>query len=530
MSGLAFLPGDGLGGFGAAVVTPVANQVSGVALGDTDADRDLDAVATLFSNPGQVVPFTWNGTTFVAQTALVAGSAAVEPLLLDLDSDGDSDIVATSPFDNQIHSYLNVAGAFTAGTFQSDAVSGQPGHIAAGDIDEDGRRDIAAVREAGGVQVLRATGSAADRFTPLGGGLSAAQTGGALDIAFADLDGDGHLDIVVGGFSGVTVALGDGLGNFGLVRQYSGGGTDIRGVAVGDLDGDADPDVAAAEFTADHLAVFRNDGGGNLALEDTFPVTNPHNPVIADFNRDGALDVVAPQRVTPGSVTMFRNGAVVSASDLDFGPVLTGVGPGPVREVELLNDGGAPLNAGTASIGGAQAADFQIVDDGCSGQRLDPGEVCAIGIRFTPGAAGAREATVTVPGDAPAGATSVDLDGAGVPPTTGPPGPEGPAGPQGPAGPPAGTEPVDSTPPETTITKSPARTIHVAKATFKFTSSEAGSSFECSFNKRPFAPCSSPKTFKGLREGGHRLQVRAIDAAGNADPTPAVKRFRIVLD
>src|SRR5687768_9620733 len=64
-SALTLLPGNGAGGFGAEVIAPVANSVSAVALGDTDADGDLDAVATLFT-AAQAIPFTWNGTSFDA--------------------------------------------------------------------------------------------------------------------------------------------------------------------------------------------------------------------------------------------------------------------------------------------------------------------------------------------------------------------------------------------------------------------------------------------------------------------------------
>jgi hypothetical protein len=45
---------------------------------------------------------------------------------------------------------------------------------------------------------------------------------------------------------------------------------------------------------------------------------------------------------------------------------------------------------------------------------------------------------------------------------------------------------------------------------------------------KPFAPCQSPKTYKHLGFGKHRLDVRAIDPATNPDPTPAVRKFKIV--
>jgi hypothetical protein len=83
----------------------------------------------------------------------------------------------------------------------------------------------------------------------------------------------------------------------------------------------------------------------------------------------------------------------------------------------------------------------------------------------------------------------------------------------------------DTTAPETKISK------RVLKRTppvfrFKFSSSEAGGTFRCSVDRRPFKPCGATRVFKKGAPGRHRLRVVAVDAAGNADPTPAVARFR----
>jgi hypothetical protein len=70
------------------------------------------------------------------------------------------------------------------------------------------------------------------------------------------------------------------------------------------------------------------------------------------------------------------------------------------------------------------------------------------------------------------------------------------------------------------------------KATVRFSGSDAAPSgppgaFECSLDRKRFSSCSSPTKFKKLKEGRHVVRVRALDAAGNPDPTPARKRFRI---
>jgi hypothetical protein len=84
----------------------------------------------------------------------------------------------------------------------------------------------------------------------------------------------------------------------------------------------------------------------------------------------------------------------------------------------------------------------------------------------------------------------------------------------------------DTLAPETTIGKHPKKKTRKRKATIEFSSSEPGSRFECSLDGKPFALCQSPLT-KKVKPRRHSLQVRAIDQAGNTDPTPALIRWRV---
>jgi len=62
---------------------------------------------------------------------------------------------------------------------------------------------------------------------------------------------------------------------------------------------------------------------------------------------------------------------------------------------------------------------------------------------------------------------------------------------------------------------------------FKFGSNEGGSTFLCKLDKKAFAKCKSPKTYKNLKPGKHKFQVKASDAQGSLDPSPVVKKFTI---
>jgi CSLREA domain-containing protein len=84
----------------------------------------------------------------------------------------------------------------------------------------------------------------------------------------------------------------------------------------------------------------------------------------------------------------------------------------------------------------------------------------------------------------------------------------------------------DSAPPNTTITSA---TISRAKhrAVFSFSSNEAGARFQCKLDGQAYANCTTPKGYTGLANGSHTFRVRAIDRAGNVDPTPAARSFTI---
>jgi len=87
---------------------------------------------------------------------------------------------------------------------------------------------------------------------------------------------------------------------------------------------------------------------------------------------------------------------------------------------------------------------------------------------------------------------------------------------------------ADEVAPESAITSSSGGKRSI---TYAFTGSDnhtasANLRFECKLDSASFAPCSSPKTSSPVTGGRHTVQVRAIDEAGNVDPSPAVKEIR----
>jgi MYXO-CTERM domain-containing protein len=85
---------------------------------------------------------------------------------------------------------------------------------------------------------------------------------------------------------------------------------------------------------------------------------------------------------------------------------------------------------------------------------------------------------------------------------------------------------VDASPPDTSIVSGPSGLTQERNPTFEFSSPEPDVTYECNLNDAGFTPCPSPATFE-LADGAYTLQVRARDAAGNVDESPAMRTFRV---
>lgn len=90
---------------------------------------------------------------------------------------------------------------------------------------------------------------------------------------------------------------------------------------------------------------------------------------------------------------------------------------------------------------------------------------------------------------------------------------------------PGGVDP-DTIAPQTTLTKAPAK-VRGKSATFAFDAGEPAA-FRCTVDAQQPKPCTSPTKLTRLKRGRHLFTVAAVDAAGNVDPTPAERRFRVV--
>lgn len=102
-----------------------------------------------------------------------------------------------------------------------------------------------------------------------------------------------------------------------------------------------------------------------------------------------------------------------SPATADFGSVDANGGTVD-RVVSVANTGSAPLRIGAVSLMGADAVHFAIVNDGASGQLLNPGDARDVTVRFAPTQIGALQARLDVPNDAIPDPLDVPLVGTGL--------------------------------------------------------------------------------------------------------------------
>ena len=86
---------------------------------------------------------------------------------------------------------------------------------------------------------------------------------------------------------------------------------------------------------------------------------------------------------------------------------------------------------------------------------------------------------------------------------------------------------IDIAAPDTSIVSGPSGSVTTRTASFAFSASEAAATFECKLDAEDWAACTSPKAYSGLANGSHTFSVRAKDAFGTVDASPATRTWMV---
>ncbi len=375
------LKNDGCGNFGAPAVTPMPNgeEPSPNEGGDFDGDGWID-LATGNQNGHSVAVFANNGAGgYLAPLVIPVGGAVHGIAVVDADSDGDTDIVATN-LGNVVLLRNNGNGTFLPPVFFNGGGNGE-WSIAVADANGDGRPDLfCGTNNTQALTLLLGDGNGT--FTAAG---SVPLGGFPWQLATGDVDGDGDCDCVVGDRTHHTarVVLGNGAGGLALGNAYAVGNAPVS-VDLGDLEGDDDLDVVVASFGNATGTVWRNNGDGTYANATTLPVSLAGScAVIVDHDRDGDTDVIivdelddkgfvfrqagpgAASAQPPSCAAALRVNSFATRAGYGGGPPHTlpggrlaffGVSGGPLELVALF--GGARLDPGAPSPFGIVGLDL----------------------------------------------------------------------------------------------------------------------------------------------------------------------------
>ncbi len=233
-------------------------------------------------------------------------------------SSGHMDL-ATATGNNTISVLLgNGTGSFP--THVQYPVPGNPYAIIHGDFNGDGKQDLATADQySSQVSVLLGNGDG----TFQGHVEYAGASGGApVALATADLNGDGHLDLVVVNYktNNVSVLLGNGDGTFKGHKEYATGNGPM-GVAIGDLNGDGKLDLVVANSTDNTVSVLLGNGDGTF--QTAVPYTTANTPTcvaVGNFTSSDTLDVAVATSGKLVSVLLGNgNGTLQNHKDYSIG-------------------------------------------------------------------------------------------------------------------------------------------------------------------------------------------------------------------
>ena len=215
-----------------------------------------------------------------------------------------------------------------------------PVDIATADLDGDGDLDLLLTSYISDALTI-AFGDGQGGFTP---GVSIPVTNGPRSVVTGDLDGDGDIDLLATNLSGgvVTVGLNDGNGSFTTRPVVVGPGA--RGLGLADLDGDGDLDFVSVSYDSNSLSVMLNNGDGSFVAAAP-PVlatggTRPVQMTIADFNGDGRMDLAVTNNWDDSVSILAGNGDGTFAAPVQFA---TGFGPRGIVAGDIDGDGNSDL-------------------------------------------------------------------------------------------------------------------------------------------------------------------------------------------
>ncbi len=301
--------------------------------GDFDGDGDNDLVtANKDADTSSTLSLLYNqGGGDFTRTDIAAGVRASSITSADLDGDGDLDLVTANFFTIELF-WNDGSGVFSepAGIEVDRATR----FVTTGDLHGDGLLDLLYTNTSNddiGFRLNAGAGSFTEAVSiPVGDYPTAA----VID----DFNGDGSMDILVLNSRDDTASMlaGNGDGTFAEALTFPIGSRRPSQMATADLDGDGDLDLATSNMES--VSIFHNDGSGAFSFADNFPA-RPTQILAEDIDGDGDPEIIFGTREAVVSVLNNVNGTFLTA------PITFAVefAPGLLTICDLDSDGDPEL-------------------------------------------------------------------------------------------------------------------------------------------------------------------------------------------
>ena len=360
---------------------------SSVAFADIDGDKDQDlllsgfhsksfkGITKLYLNDGK-------GSFTEVKEAGLQGVDFGAIAFADVDNDQDQDIFITgtdAAFKNVALLYLNDG----KGRFQETEINVAGvarGAVAFADVDGDQYKDLLVT----GVDAQFKPTTILYKNQGNGNFSSVSNTSfvgvQGSSLAFADIDGDNDMDVLVAGLSkklGATTILyeNDGTGSFQLVKDSPFEGIRDGALAFGDFDGDNDLDVLIAGLDKNKKNVatlYQNNGNGNFEILKNAPFTGAGLGAVAfaDIDQDNDLDILVTGKdnQAAGTTSLYKNGDDFRKMEKKSLPIST----------DQLKVYPIPSNGKVYIEAKGFAGSYRLI--GLQGQKISEGKISSTGI------------------------------------------------------------------------------------------------------------------------------------------------------